>query len=424
MAEPRIPIELLIEGKIKEWNAWRQENYDVETNLLDLKGVNLSKAELSKVNLLEADLSEADLSGTNLSEADLSEADLSRTNLSEADLSWTKLSGANMSEAILFRADLSGAILSGANLSEANFRLSICRNARFINCNLTGIQVYDWVVTDAVFEGGAIEYAYLTKEGKKGPKTHFKSVEEFAAYWATKRALEVLLPKIDPAFFPLLENNLKELDPDWLLQSVEFYREGKVKGTFVHPEIDKYEKRIKELEKLVRKTEDERNQALIALGKLVLSGSVPVEQRALVKRGSGDVGLALAGVMNILAEQVIMTTGSGPHQIINRQQIQTFNSFTLSTEFDRLFEQNKEEIKEIKDFLIDLRKLIEQNFPDQTFSADIVAQKVAEELGKKYDLPKEKGKFAKFGEWFKDIGCSALGSIFAELLKPYILIPK
>ena len=91
----------------------------------DLSGANLSGANLMNAKLSDADLSGAYLSGANLRSANLigaylSGADLSNTNLSRADLSGANLSGANLSRANLFHANLFGADLSGANLSGAN----------------------------------------------------------------------------------------------------------------------------------------------------------------------------------------------------------------------------------------------------------------------------------------------------------------
>ena len=58
----------------------------------------------------------------NLRGADLSEADLSGANLIGADLSGADLSGANLHGANLRVADLSGANLRGADLSEAEMQ--------------------------------------------------------------------------------------------------------------------------------------------------------------------------------------------------------------------------------------------------------------------------------------------------------------
>ena len=100
------------------------------TEVVDLRG-----ADLSGTNLSWADLRGADLSGTNLSWADLRGADLSGTNLSGTNLSWADLSGTNLSGTNLSWADLRGADLRGANLSDADLR----------GANLKVYQAGEWI---------------------------------------------------------------------------------------------------------------------------------------------------------------------------------------------------------------------------------------------------------------------------------------
>ena len=85
---------------LKEHKHWINEDCNNwEEMRADLSGVDLSRANLSGANLLNADLSDAELSGANLSGANLYNADLR---------------GANLSGANLLNADLSGVDLSGA----------------------------------------------------------------------------------------------------------------------------------------------------------------------------------------------------------------------------------------------------------------------------------------------------------------------
>ena len=103
----RITLELAIKAR-------------ADLSKADLSGVDLSKADLSRANLSGVDLSGADLSGADLFKADLSKADLSGVDLSGADLSKADLSGVDLSGADLFKANLSGVDLSKADLSKAD----------------------------------------------------------------------------------------------------------------------------------------------------------------------------------------------------------------------------------------------------------------------------------------------------------------
>ncbi|EAE2131973.1 pentapeptide repeat-containing protein [Listeria monocytogenes] len=109
---------------IEKHEKWLRDGYGERANL---RGANLSYADLSCANLSYADLSCANLRGANLSYADLScanlrGANLRGANLSYADLSCANLRGANLRGANLSYADLSCANLRVANLSGANLR--------------------------------------------------------------------------------------------------------------------------------------------------------------------------------------------------------------------------------------------------------------------------------------------------------------
>ena len=101
----------------------------------DLRGANLSGANLSGANLYQAILRGANLYQANLYRANLSGADLYQADLSGANLSGANLSGANLSGANLYQADLSEADLSGANLRKAknlNFPIACPEEGSFI----------------------------------------------------------------------------------------------------------------------------------------------------------------------------------------------------------------------------------------------------------------------------------------------------
>jgi uncharacterized protein YjbI with pentapeptide repeats len=101
--------------------------------IIDLKG-----ADLSKANLGEADLYEAYLSGANLSEADLYDANLNGAILFDANLTEACLAQANLLEAKAHRAHLSGANLYEAYLKDANLQ-----HADLIEADLRGAFLFD-----------------------------------------------------------------------------------------------------------------------------------------------------------------------------------------------------------------------------------------------------------------------------------------
>ncbi|MFR4199932.1 MAG: pentapeptide repeat-containing protein [Flavonifractor plautii] len=117
----------------------------------NLRGANLSDADLRCANLFGANLrganlSDADLRCANLSDADLRDADLRCANLSNADLFGANLRGANLSDANLRNADLRNADLRNADLcradlSNADLRCADLRNADLCRADLCGASI-------------------------------------------------------------------------------------------------------------------------------------------------------------------------------------------------------------------------------------------------------------------------------------------
>jgi uncharacterized protein YjbI with pentapeptide repeats len=99
MADRKL-VELLRQD-VDAWNRWKVENPQAT--------VDLSGADLSRMDLLLANLSGADLSGANLVLA----------NLKGTDLSGANLRGANLVGARMIGVDLEGADLCGADLRTA-----------------------------------------------------------------------------------------------------------------------------------------------------------------------------------------------------------------------------------------------------------------------------------------------------------------
>ena len=80
----------------------------------NLRGADLTGADLTRSALTGADLRWANLTRADLTGADLTRADLSGANLRGADLRWANLYGANLRGADLRWANLNGANLYGA----------------------------------------------------------------------------------------------------------------------------------------------------------------------------------------------------------------------------------------------------------------------------------------------------------------------
>jgi len=104
----------------------------------DLRGADLSGANLSRADLSGANLRGAYLSGADLSRAELRDAYLIGANLRDAYLNGADLSRAYLNGAYLSRADLNGAYLSGANLRDANLIGANLSGANLNRADLNG----------------------------------------------------------------------------------------------------------------------------------------------------------------------------------------------------------------------------------------------------------------------------------------------
>ena len=105
--------------------------------MIDLSGADLCKVNLSWTNLYQANLSRVNLSRADLSLANLQEANLSGANLRGASLR-AHLVGADLVGADLRECNLSGARLAEANLAGANLRLANLSEADLVGANLVG----------------------------------------------------------------------------------------------------------------------------------------------------------------------------------------------------------------------------------------------------------------------------------------------
>lgn len=102
----------------------------------DLTWLDLSKARLGSAELVKANLSQSCLRSTRLDRANLYHAILSETDLTGACLREAKLTKANLSNATLNKADLSEANLGSANLQGATFKLTKLFSANLSKADL------------------------------------------------------------------------------------------------------------------------------------------------------------------------------------------------------------------------------------------------------------------------------------------------
>src|SRR5271157_4669312 len=157
-------LELLKEGRIKEWNQRRLSAEKIPPlEKPDLSGADLGGANLSEADLSQADLESADLSGANFIGAELRDAKLESANLSKAKLIGADLSGADLSQAKLIGANLSGAILCQANFIQAIVNQANLSGADLSHANLRGAKLSGTNLRSANFKQAILCQAGLSK---------------------------------------------------------------------------------------------------------------------------------------------------------------------------------------------------------------------------------------------------------------------
>jgi Pentapeptide repeats (8 copies) len=107
---------------VRDWNNWRKENPVLGE---DLRQGGVKELEQHKIHLRHARLEKRDLRGFDLSFADLHRATLWHSDLSGANLEGADLSSVNLNFANLSGANLRGAILRFSRLAEANVSESL-----------------------------------------------------------------------------------------------------------------------------------------------------------------------------------------------------------------------------------------------------------------------------------------------------------
>ncbi|CAM2066350.1 Pentapeptide repeat-containing protein [Sulfidibacter corallicola] len=140
----------VLKTNLAGWNQLRAGFPDYVPNLskADLSGVNLAGADLRRVNLIRADLS-----GANLNKADLSRANLISTHLADANLSGALLKESNLMRAVLDRCNLNRVDLSAVNFAQASL----------VGANLIRVNLASAVLTETNFTEANMVHACLTE---------------------------------------------------------------------------------------------------------------------------------------------------------------------------------------------------------------------------------------------------------------------
>jgi beta-lactamase regulating signal transducer with metallopeptidase domain len=145
-------LKILMKKGAKEWNKYREnhpgENFDEKLKESNLTGFDLSRFNLSNMNLKEADLTSCNFTNANMAGVNIKEAELSGAILKGANLT-----DANMKELVLTGINLKGAVLKGANLKEIS--LTDCDLS---GSNLAGTVMYEAVIQNCNFKGAVADH--------------------------------------------------------------------------------------------------------------------------------------------------------------------------------------------------------------------------------------------------------------------------
>lgn len=135
----------MLRRSVKEWNEWRRAN--------DFVALDLSKDNLSRLDLYEVNFCQCNLTGAQLNDANLSHAILIGATLTNAQLSRSNLSYAVLNYANLNFADLSNVNLSHAQLRDCKIYHAQLNDANLSHCFLYGATVARSNVTNTVWTG-------------------------------------------------------------------------------------------------------------------------------------------------------------------------------------------------------------------------------------------------------------------------------
>jgi len=153
---------------------------DNDVTKTNLSNVDLSQKNLSGVNLAYSDLSDIDLSDKNLSNSDLLGVDLSDKDLTNTVLIGTKLTHVDLSNVDLSNKDLTDTVLRGAVLSNADLTNVNLVGKDLTRTNLSNVDLSNKDLTDTVLGGAILSNADLTNvtlAGKDLTRTNLSNVD-------------------------------------------------------------------------------------------------------------------------------------------------------------------------------------------------------------------------------------------------------
>ena len=132
-------LKRLKNSSVEEWNKWREDNPDIEINLsnADLRHLNLSGINFSKVVLANANLEFSCLKNSSIDSANLNEVILNNADMSNSTLAHSKLINALLNRVDLRKTSLMYTNFQLATLAEANFLEATFINTNFHLANLT-----------------------------------------------------------------------------------------------------------------------------------------------------------------------------------------------------------------------------------------------------------------------------------------------
>jgi uncharacterized protein YjbI with pentapeptide repeats len=126
-----------------ELRSWKTTREDFEGYRLDLRGANLQRAYLARLNFSGARFNETQMQGADLEGAQMRGADFFKAQMQGADLKGAKMQGAEFKMAAMLGADFRKAQMQGvqfilANMQGADFREAQMQEANFSTAGMKG----------------------------------------------------------------------------------------------------------------------------------------------------------------------------------------------------------------------------------------------------------------------------------------------